>query len=67
MYVSPPAAKEALHLHHDGTCVMIIQTSGRKEWEIFEPVLRLPYTHEDMASYNSEAEQRQVPPPTDEY
>lgn len=64
VYVSPPGSIEALTLHHDATCVLILQTTGTKEWEVFEPVMRLPSSNEDMASYNDASVGQQVPPPT---
>lgn len=40
-YLTPPEAQGFRH-HHDADSVFIVQTSGSKTWQLFEPVLGFP-------------------------
>lgn len=41
-----PRQSQGLPVHHDTHDVLVLQVSGRKRWQVWEPVLELPLRHQ---------------------
>jgi Cupin superfamily protein len=55
-YLTPPSA-QGLPLHHDTHDVFVLQLSGSKQWQIYQPAVELPLRHQWSSSQDRPAEE----------
>eukprot|EP00922_Rhytidocystis_sp_ex-Travisia-forbesii_P003518 GHVS01005126.1.p1 GENE.GHVS01005126.1~~GHVS01005126.1.p1 ORF type:complete len:388 (-),score=65.06 GHVS01005126.1:210-1373(-) len=52
LYLTPPSS-QAVRLHSDDQDVFVVQCWGGKQWQLYQPLVKLPYTEEMLGKDES--------------
>ena len=53
-FLTPPGGRQHLDLHWDIYELFVLQISGKKRWQIFDPLIELPAHNQESPSYSFE-------------